>query len=165
MKDIEDMFNDKNSIEYNNFENEFSDSVIMSIEFEFYITIKYDDIYNNNYSEVYLCKTGFGKASAYLNPVDLNIMGFKNPDLEEYMIECEAIFTMLKVEYGESMEYNAEWLEISCDDEIYKEFHEFYANIIRTPGTIMYVPDFLSNLNELIKLQYDCGQLLFLCNL
>ena len=165
VKNIEDMFNDKESIDYDNFKNEFSDSVIMSIEFEFYITIKYDDIYKNNYSEVYLCKTGFGKASTYLNPIDLNILGFRNPDLEKYLIECEMVFSKLKVEYGESIEYNAEWLKISSDDEVYKDFNEFYIDIINTPGTIMYVPDFLSNLNELIELQYDCGQLLFLCNL
>lgn len=161
IKQINNMFKDHDEIDYKNFKEEFCGLTIMSIDLEFYITIDYLDIYQNEYTEVYLCRTGFGKPSCYLNAFTLDEKNAQNDDLVKFMLECQAIYYKLKLTAGESIGFEAKLTKITTEDEMYKDFHQNYTSIIETPGSIYYVPNFLTDLDELISLQFEHDQLVF----
>ncbi len=163
LSDMLDMFSDSEKIVYNrSFLELFDDSIIASIDFEFYITINYTDIYQNNYTDIYLCETGYTKFSGYLS----DFMFTDSTDLREsdaeYNAECAVAYSALKLQNLDNAEFNARSSQILKEDVIYKEFHNFYSKIYNNPDLIMYIPNFERNLEVLISDGYKEGQLMFI---
>lgn len=159
------LFTDSQEINYNDsFLELFSDSIIASIDFEYYITIDYSDIYNNNYTDVYLCETGYTNFSGYLT--DIMYMDYSG-ELDEnlkYNMECLVAYCALKAHNLDNMEFDAKVSQISSNNIVYKEFHKLYSVIYQTSDSIIYTPKWDRNLYTLVSDGYEQKQLIFVLN-
>lgn len=162
VKNINTLFEDI-EIDYNDyFSNTLPDTIITSIDFEFYITIDYMDIYGNEYVEVYLCETGFRDYSLYLtdfsNKYDEKRM---DENVLKYNLDCVIHYNALKSKYLQNVVFDAKISKIPEDDSFYLIYHNFYSQLSKIQGALMYVPNFLENLDTLISYAYEYKQLLF----
>lgn len=150
-------------IQYNDyFYNILPETIITSVDFEYYITIEYMDIYENNYTDIYLCETGFRNFSGYLSDFAYESDPEKIPDdMAEYNLECMVEYVALKVHNIENFEFNAKLSKIPEDDIFYDEYHTFISKLRETPGTVMYIPNMIEDLDVLISYGYNNKQLIF----
>lgn len=163
LSDMLDIFSDSEKIVYNgSFLELFDDSIIASIDFEFYITINYTDIYQNNYTDIYLCETGYTNFSGYLSDFMFSDSADLGKNEAEYNVECAVAYCALKLQNLDNAEFNARTSQILKGDVIYKELHNFYSKIYSNPDLIIYIPNFERNLDVLISDGYKERQLMFI---
>ena len=150
-------------IQYNDyFYNILPQTIITSIDFEYYITIEYMDIYENKYTDVYLCETGFRNFSGYLPDFAYESDKEKvTDDMAKYNIECIVEYAALKVHNMENFEFNAKLSKVSGDDIFYDEYHNFISKLRQSSDIVMYVPSLIEDLEVLISYAYNDKQLLF----
>lgn len=159
---ISEIFVETERINYDDYlYNIFGDLIINSIDLEFFITIKYKDVYNNEYTEIFLCETGFRNYSAYI--IDALYNDYTDENVRNYNLECFVKYASLK-RYMDNFEFDARVSKIQDRDMIYKIFHEYYSNIINSPGCVVYAPCFYMELEDLIEQGYNSGELLFSLN-
>lgn len=161
-KKMSGLFVETEKINYDDYlYNIFGDLIISSIDLEFYITLDYKDVYNNEYTEIFLCETGFRDYSAYITDVVYN--EYTDEKVRNYNLECFVKYASLK-RYMDNFEFDARVSKIQDGDVIYKMFHEYYSNIINSPGCVVYTPCFYMELEELIEQGYNSEKLLFRLN-
>lgn len=142
--------------------NRVDESIITSIDIEYYVTVNYTDIYNNHYEEVYLCETGMRGFSGFTNCFQENIDndGFYS-DLEK-TVEYAALKTH-KLSNGE---FDANFTKISSEDIVYSTFHDYYKNIRYNTGSILFpigLDDYIDiNLKDIIMYGYEKEQMIFI---
>lgn len=150
-------------IQYNDyFYNIFPENIITSIDFEYYITIEYMDIYENKYADVYLCETGFRSFSGYLTDFAYEYDEERvSEDVAEYNIRCIVEYAALKTHNIENCEFNARLSKVSEEDIFYVEYHEFCSKIRENTDAILYIPNMIEELEVLIPYGYSNKQLVF----
>lgn len=164
-QDMMGYFEGTHEIEYKDyFYNIFGDSIIASIDFEYYVVIDYKDIYQNDYKDVYLCETGFRNFSGYLT--DFMYQNNENIDTEisKYNVECVVDYAALKNEYIDNLEFDAKLSKISNNDIVFNELYDFYSTISTSPGDIIYTLNSHSDIKQLVKKEYGEKQLIFVLN-
>lgn len=145
------------------FSNIFADSIITSVDLEFYISISYTDIYQNDYEEVYLCETGFKKFSGYLTDFYFLADTTEIDDrIIEYNVEQMVKYAALKAHHLENLEFDARLCEIPSDDMFYSELDKYYTDIHKTAESIKYIPSLQEDLAYLIVDGLDTKQLVFI---
>lgn len=162
-QDMMGYFEGSHEREYNDyFYNIFDDSIITSIDFEYYVVVDYEDKYQNDYKDVYLCETGFRNFSGYLT--DFMYQNNENIDTEitNYNVECAVDYVALKNKYIDNLEFDAKLSKTSNKDIFYNELSDFYSEISTSPGDIVYTLNLHNDIKQLIKKGFCTKQLVFI---